>query len=314
MIPRRSLLTFEVAGARLTATVHEPLVSRARLGLLLLNAGPAPRAGNSDLSVYLADAAAKAGVYGIRVDLPGLGDSTGPVPDLMLEFWGEVLKGRNVDETCALLPLVRDRLGLRGLLLGGLCAGAVTAIHAAARSPQEVAGLFLLEPAMHVGDEDMTDPSLVTELPSQPTGLARRARRVRSLTAWLRYLTGESLAARLMRPLHPLMRAVLARRAGNTYPQGTHLPLAHDLSQVAAARTPILILSAEGSHESSFLPRVLAQFTKREREAIHVVKVTGTNHIFTAGEGRAAAVEALRGWLAAEYAATEADEAVQHCA
>lgn len=50
------------------------------VGVLILNAGPAPRAGNSDLSVRIGDRLAARGNSVLRFDPPGLGDSRGSVP------------------------------------------------------------------------------------------------------------------------------------------------------------------------------------------------------------------------------------------
>ncbi len=87
----RGAVTCEHEGQTLVGTVHEPSGDAAppgnRIALLLLNAGPAPRAGNSDLSAHLCDRLAERGMVCFRFDLVGLGDSSGDSWSDIDTFW-----------------------------------------------------------------------------------------------------------------------------------------------------------------------------------------------------------------------------------
>ena len=141
----RSLLTLR----DLAGTVHAPEDGGpGKIGFLLLNAGPAPRSGNSDLSVRLGDLLASLGAYAFRFDLPGLGDSEGELPERTSVFWREVQRGRNDLPALELGRALKTAFRLNGLVAGGLCAGAITSIRAADLDPSVFSGLLLLGTAV----------------------------------------------------------------------------------------------------------------------------------------------------------------------
>ena len=145
----RRIITFDHEGTALVGTYHVPdtrVLPRTDVGVLFLNAGAAPRAGNSDLSVHAADSLAGRGFHALRFDLPGLGDSFGESAVDIHAHWRQVVAGRNDAATASLIASIRKRLGIRALIVGGLCAGSVTAIRVAAAGTPGVAGLMLFEP------------------------------------------------------------------------------------------------------------------------------------------------------------------------
>jgi pimeloyl-ACP methyl ester carboxylesterase len=123
----------------LHAAAHYGAAWRPRVGLLLLNAGPAPRAGNSDLSVRSCEHAATNGVPGVRFDLPGLGDSTGNSWAHAYQFWAASQAGEFDGVIAHLVEDFRRRLGLSSVLLGGLCAAGVASLRAADRVGDSIA-------------------------------------------------------------------------------------------------------------------------------------------------------------------------------
>lgn len=146
----RAPLTFTFRDGVLVGTMHVPpeesAENRDRIGLLLLNGGPVPRAGSGDLSAYLCDRLAERGVAGFRFDLAGLGDSTGPSWREGDTFWRAGLRGFNDAAVVALVEHLCDRFGLRGVMIGGLCAGGVLSLRGARGLPEHLLGLVLLEP------------------------------------------------------------------------------------------------------------------------------------------------------------------------
>src|SRR5262245_60909870 len=122
---RRQILAWRARGEELIGTWHVPAAASASApacAVLLLNAGPAPRAGNSDLSVHLGDRLAGRGTPVFRFDFPGLGDSSGALPPDSDAYWREVQAGRNDEVTLALATRIREQFGITHIVVGGLCA------------------------------------------------------------------------------------------------------------------------------------------------------------------------------------------------
>ncbi|MFM1821828.1 MAG: hypothetical protein RI967_94, partial [Planctomycetota bacterium] len=137
-------------GERLVGTVHEPARDAARTAVLLLNPGPAPRAGNSDLSARLGDAFARAGVRTFRFDQSGAGDATGESWRTLDDCRAESQRGeRPVAEVGAIVDAILARDDTDGVIVGGLCAGATIAMRVAdarGRAGADLAGVVILEP------------------------------------------------------------------------------------------------------------------------------------------------------------------------
>lgn len=105
---------------------------------MLLNAGVLPRHGPGRLTVLLSRALVDAGFAVFRFDLSGLGDSEARLPPL------PVAQSIVADVREALDHLARHEAAIAGFVLGGLCAGAVSAHYAAAADPR-VTGVLLLD-------------------------------------------------------------------------------------------------------------------------------------------------------------------------
>jgi pimeloyl-ACP methyl ester carboxylesterase len=153
----RTSLTWRILGENLVGTCHAPTPARAgelssapSVGVLLVNAGSAPRSGNSDLSVQIGDRLALRGFPVFRFDLRGLGDSSGPTPVDVDSFRNEVLAGRNDEAVVALIERLQLELGLERVIVGGLCGAALPSVRALQAGRASPAGLILLEPNFRV--------------------------------------------------------------------------------------------------------------------------------------------------------------------
>jgi pimeloyl-ACP methyl ester carboxylesterase len=104
-----------------------------------------PRSGNGDSAVYWAESMAKCGYLAFRFDFPGLGDSDGdlstPGIDVDAGAYGPALSG--------IANHLVERFHLSALVVVGHCAGALTALYAAAAN-EHIKGLILLDPYFHV--------------------------------------------------------------------------------------------------------------------------------------------------------------------
>ena len=114
--------------------------------MMFLNSLSIPRTATGDSAVYWADSLARGGYPVFRLDLPGLGDSCGEVPNELLDFINE---GGFGSIASAKAKELVQRFDLAGVVIVGHCAGAITAIHAAAGCP-ECKGLILMDPYFHL--------------------------------------------------------------------------------------------------------------------------------------------------------------------
>lgn len=290
------------ASEELVGTLHlDPDAPRGRVGVLLLNAGPAPRAGNSDLSVHLADRLAGLGVPCVRLDLVGLGDSTGVSPPTIDLYWREVLTGRNDAAIVTAVHALRQRLGVESLVVGGLCAGAVSAIQAASVEPEGVSGLLLLEPNFrtvpetgpNAGDEDVRGAPL--QAPKSPFA------RIASAREWLYWLTGESRWARVFHPIRPGLERVLERRVGHTLPADANVAVVMRWRHLCERGLPSLVVMADQHLSAKYCRRIVGSLPKSSVRGIRTEFLPGTNHILTGGQARRLVGEAVQAWMQAQF-------------
>lgn len=274
---RREVLPIRFGDAILITTHHVPASPASAVGVLFLNAGPAPRAGNSDLSAHAADRLAARGYHVVRVDLPGLGDSSGASAPDIETYWLQVLRGRNDKATAFLVREVRERLGLDGLVVGGLCAGSVTAIRVAASHPEGFAGLLLLEPEFRI--------------PAVPKVRGRNPRK------------GEKEPA-LPAPLGKLtrrMHRVLKLLGLVAFPPDANRPLLRAWIGVIERGVPALAAVADGLASHAYVASVRKVLSPRGRSLVTVEVIGKTNHILTAGDAPDRTQEAIERWMVGTF-------------
>lgn len=285
----REVLTLEYEGLTLVGTRHAPAGARAGdVGVLILNAGPAPRAGNSDLSAHACDRLGARGFEAVRIDLPGLGDSMG-ASELDIEaYWRGVLSGRNDAPTLFIVRALREKLGLRALVVGGLCAGSVTAIRVADADPTGFAGLLLLEPEFRV-------PAV-----ARPRGPANGTNGVgTSAPASVPASTAPEAPSGFARN----MRKVLHKLGVNAFPPDANLPLIRAWVAMLEHGLPSFAAVAEGLQSDHYVKLISQQATPKERALITRAPVPGTNHILTSGDARRVTIDALEQWMIATFVA-----------
>lgn len=132
-------------GGRLMGILTLPEGARASAAPLpvfvFFNAGLLHRVGPRRLHVDLARRLARLGFPSLRLDQSGIGDSAMQV--------GVPAAEQATRDFRDVAAVIRSHLGQRPLVLGGLCAGADSAIFMANRAGVEVAGLFLLDPVSY---------------------------------------------------------------------------------------------------------------------------------------------------------------------
>lgn len=287
---RRKFEVFRWRNEGILATHHMPneRLQRSQLALILVNAGPAPRAGNSDLSTRIADRVAHVGVPTIRFDFPGVGDSTGRSYRRLEEFRSAAQEAPLDDVLADVVEQACGRFELERVLVGGLCAGAVVCIRGARRMGRRCAGLVLLEP-------DLLDARFARG--GTPVGV--RASVERALRGIERRRWTSSVGR--------LARHVYERMEQGRMPEGIARDVVDAWVTLTESRMPTFLAVAEGLAYDTLCARVAvaAGFELRPFDAsehrepptgVSCFKLAGTNHLFTAGEAPDRMPEALASW------------------
>ena len=271
----RRLITLHGLGGAVRGTYHKAQFESPgtkHIGVLILNSLSPSRAAAGDSAVYWADAFARSGYPAFRLDMPGFGDSDGDPPPELLKF---INTGGYGPIASALMRELSEQFDLSGLVVVGLCAGAVSALYSAAAS-KDCRGVVLMDPYFH--------------LPIPPR-------------SWLwQKLTGRISRTALGRVVSNAydrftdLRLYLRR---NPMPENTNFALLKCWKTVAPAGLPILLLKAPTTkprgEEFNYVRYLLEQAGSNSRVVVKVVE--GAGHTFSNRTGRAGVREVTEGWL-----------------
>jgi len=287
-IKTRELITLDGLGVVVRGTYHKCREEESssdmptgRIGLLFLNSLSIPRTATGDSAVYWADSLARRGYPAFRLDLPGLGDSCGSVPNELLDFIND---GGFGSITASKAKELVQRFDLEGVVIVGHCAGAITAIHAASACP-ECKGLILMDPYFHLQK-------------------AIRPKVRQGLSEWAR----RSKFGGVLSNVYDLVRDFRLLFLRDKPPGNANFPLLGLWKQVASTGLPVLFLKAPGLKASGTKPRtgefdylkyVLRLAGRKSRVAVQFI--AGTDHSFANRAGRAAVHEHLEKWLTGHF-------------
>ncbi len=271
----RRLITLPGLGGVVRGTYHKAQLERSgtkHIGVLILNSLSPSRAAAGDSAVYWADAFAKAGYPAFRLDMPGFGDSDGDPPPELLKF---INTGGYGPIASALMRELCEEYDLSGVVVVGLCAGAVSALFTAGAS-KDCQGLVLMDPYFH--------------LPLPPR-------------SWLwQKLTGRISRTALGRVVSngydrfTDLRLYLRR---NPMPENANHPLLKCWKAVAPTGLPILLLKAPTTkprgEEFDYVRYLIEHAGRNSRVVVKVVE--GAGHTFSNQTGRSGVRELTEGWL-----------------
>jgi pimeloyl-ACP methyl ester carboxylesterase len=296
----RTALQWRIQGEDLVGTGHAPPPDRAGgrmeaapAAVLLLNSGAAPRSGNSDLSVHIADRLALRGIPVFRFDFRGLGDSSGPVPEDLNSYWSAVVRGRNDDATAMLIERIRREFGIARVVVGGLCAAVLPSVRAASLFGAAPAGLILLEPDFRLALPRPTDGAPFARQADSFGVVEARVRR--GLSALGIHSGGR--VARTIRTLRAFLERLPTAWAGPRLPRGVNALLVADWEASLARGVPSLVAVAAAQQNDQYMARILEVVPPECVERVSYVRVPGTNHVFTGGWGREVVVAAIESWV-----------------
>jgi pimeloyl-ACP methyl ester carboxylesterase len=297
----RSIFTVSTTDCVLVGTRHLPrigLAERAHVGLLMVNAGPAPRAGNGDLSARLCDRCADSGVPGFRIDFQGLGDSSGKSWAAIEEYWIASQGGTNDVQLMTVIEHICIENGLERLYVGGLCAGAICAVRIAAKQSDRVAGLVLFEP-------DFRDVAIVTGCARMGDSVAstrnhrivRRLKRMQDFDHVLARVASRSDAHFLLKPVARLAHRWIARRSARRLPADAHLDSITAWMRSIELHQRTLVVLAGGAENDMYFERVLRAVDLQEPGLVERVAIPRANHLLTSDGAIERAIDAVMTWM-----------------
>jgi pimeloyl-ACP methyl ester carboxylesterase len=271
----RQLITLRRPGVVVRGTYHRPHgepFEAQRTGVLILNSLSPTRAAAGDSAVYWAESLARSGYPAFRLDMPGFGDSDGNPPSELLKF---INTGGYGPIASSLMGELSERFGLSGVVVVGLCAGAVSALYTAAAS-KECRGLVLMDPYFYL---PIAPPSWIWQ---KLTGRISR-----------------TALGRLINKGYDRFTDLRLYQRRNRMPENANIPLLRCWKTVATAGLPILLLKAPATkprgEEFDYLRYIVEQAGSNSRVAVKVVE--GAGHTFSNRVGRAGVQQLMETWL-----------------
>ena len=302
-IASRELIALDGHGVILRGTYHRPLKMRGSepstfgdlspTGIVFLNSLFLPRTATGDSAVYWAEAFAQCGYPSFRVDLPGLGDSDAPLNTALLDF---INAGGYESIAAAKIKELVERFHLSGVVILGHCAGAVSAVFAAAAS-KECKGMVLLDPYFF--------------LPQQ----MKKSKAWKRLVRW----GSESRFGGFMSSVYDRLKKIHLFLRGSAPPGNANFPLLQRWKEVAAARSlPVLLFKAPGRKaagtkprmgEFDYLKHVLTLAGRRGKVSVQLIE--GTDHSFANRVGREAVRQHVEQWLQVHFPVMHPEETAE---
>jgi pimeloyl-ACP methyl ester carboxylesterase len=256
-----------------------------RVGVLFLNSLSPTRAAAGDSAVYWADSFARSGYPCFRVDLPGFGDSLSDPASGLLEF---INGGGYASIASAKANEIVERFNLSGVIVVGLCAGAVTAIYTAAAT-MRCKGLVLMDPYFHLPLKESSKmwQKVTGRLSRSALGLGIGNLSYQLRCSW-RVLTG------------------------NAPPGNANFPLLNCWKGIATTGLPMILFRAPGFKlrgEFDYLTHILKLAGRTSNIVVKVVD--DANHTFSNRAGRVAVRQNIESWLASYFPLAGGEEIVE---
>jgi pimeloyl-ACP methyl ester carboxylesterase len=323
----RKCIEVVAQGLRLRGTVHLPAPGLdessefAGLGVVILHPGFLPRSGQGDFAVALGDALALKGVTTVRIDMPGLGDSEGDLPGDSFAFIDDAQEGRFADVAYECVERIKEQLGLKRVVVGGHCGGAITAFYAMAGRKHNWEGLIALDVIFYLvrpvnAPVRNADGVVVQE----PGGVRREVLRNELRLALLNSPIGGMLQKTAQRargilkrnkpeptvvttaPATPAAPTTPVPAGSQQLPAEANFNLIKSIEKVLRSELPILFITADDPTKPThfdYTEYLLAAYTGR---AVHS-RISGTDHGFVSGNGKPRVIETVSEWLTREFGA-----------
>lgn len=313
----RKALQLDIAGHRLFGTLHDspPSLSRSatdcdRTGVLLMSFGQQPRSWVGDLGSSIADRLEERGYPTFRFDMPGLGDSPGTIPVHLEELWRDILSGAHEAPLHALCEDLIQRYSLKGLIVGGFCGGAVTALYSVNLRSPRILGLVLLEPEIAL--VRTSSPATASAPPplavdSLLESLDILKARILSPRSWSRLFSGKSDFKFWLKLWHGMIDfgarklSNLGRRKKLLPPETNHRMLNAWLL-ARRQRIPTLVISVGSANRSKYYQAYgLQPGVIDAKSALHWIEIPNTTHAMLTGGAKEAVGMHTENWISTNF-------------
>ncbi len=303
----RKALQVSVADARLFGTLHESTgnkpVPRSRPGLLLLSFGQQPRSWVGDLGAVIADRIADLGYLVFRFDMPGLGDSPGELPVHLEVLYREIQLGSHETYIHSLCLKLQEDYPFNGLVIGGFCGGAVTALYSVLFKDINLKGLFLLEPEIGLTQIDTPSSKSKKEKELSVRSYLTRRRllihRLLSAQSWKNLLSGNIdfkfwnsiIIITIKRIIRRLLRRV-------DLPAETNYKLLDAWKKARTRSIPTLVLSMGAAIRRTYYRSYgLSSGCDNPGEKFTWIEIPKTTHALLAGGAKEAVCNHVTQWF-----------------
>ena len=321
----RKALQIDIAGYHLFGTLHDhesppspkSRQSELRTGVLLLSFGQQPRSWVGDLGSSIADRLEAQGYPTFRFDMPGLGDSPGDIPVHLEELWRDILLGAHERPLLKLCRELTRRFSLKGLVVGGFCGGAVTALYAVNSRPPQLLGLVLLEPEMALVRTSSPSASAASEpltVDSFLQGVSLLWTRLRSPESWRRLLTGKADFKFWLKLWYGLLDysarklATIGQRK-KSLPHETNLRMYNAWHLARRLRLPTLVISDGSPNRNKYYRAFgLHPGVSDTKSALQWEEIPNTTHAMLTGGAKDAVGRQFESWLTANFPIPPSDK------
>ena len=300
-----------IGGSPLVGTIHRSgdthRKGRNAIGVLLLSFGQQPRSWVGDLGSAVADSIAAQGFTVFRFDMPGLGDSPGDLPVHLEVLWREIQLGAHEQPLHALCEYLERKYALKGLVVGGFCGGAVTALYATNSKSFRLLGLVLLEPEISLADAETGESDVKSDgTLTLGSYLERKEilfQRLRSPSSWKKLLRGKIDFDFWNKLFSHSGRLILRRVRGEpSLPPETNRRTLDAWHIARRRRIPTIVLSVGSPTRSKYYqayglkPGVEDRATK-----LQWLEVPNTTHAMLAGGAKHAVCKHVAEWMNANF-------------
>lgn len=285
-IDSRELIVLDAMKASVNCTHHKPAMQglwqpslpgqQELIGILFLNSLLTTRASVGDAQVYWADSFARSGYPSFRIDFPGYGDTAGDLPPDLISY---IDTGGYAPLTSAIMRELMDRFHLGGVVIAGLCGGAVSAQFTAVAAGPMCKGMVLLDPHFH--------------LPLTPTVETWHNMRHSILGPIARSRLGSVLRAQLRH-----LQAFCGRQFKRSLPSNANHSLLKCWKTLASSGMPILIFRAVSEvieRDFDYFRHIVEVAGPNGR--IQIERIEGAGHNFATVAGRTAVCQRTEEWL-----------------
>jgi pimeloyl-ACP methyl ester carboxylesterase len=299
-------------GHMLHGMLHEPEVSRARgVCMLLLSPGIKGRVGPHRLYLKIAGPLVAMGFHVLRVDYYGLGDSGGELDEIvMADMYNSIQGGRYVDDTIAAMDWMSANCGVSRFVGSGLCGGSISALLTAQRDARIHSLLGIGLPSTLEGGAENFD-RFMSRGQLQQEGRTY-LRKLLSLEAWRRFLSGKSGYALILRAVrHALLpaRPKVNQAPADAAPDNANPLFAPAFLAMLKNRRPILLIFSSGDrHRFNFGEKFEERFAPAIRRTGHgyqVHLIDGANHVLSDRRWIDEMLQVTTRWLGENYPETE---------